>query len=128
MREIKFRAWIEGRNGTMEYGVILSTKGNYCSVEAGWDIQGEYPNISVMQFTGLKDKNGLEIYDGDVLESNQLDANVRVNWSTIWACWECFGMSGTEDFGLLSNISLNNYLVIGNIYENPELLKNKEKE
>jgi len=134
MREIKFRAWLEGTHDNltipkpvMEYGVVLSTEGNYLSVEAGWDIQGEYPTIPVMQFTGLKDKNGIEIYDGDILSktySDDLDDETetvlrKVIWDKNHACF------------ILSNahVAFDVYkcIVVGNIYENPELFKKEEQ-
>lgn len=75
-REIKFRAWLEGKHGSltfaltrMDYDVTISPKGNWCDVESGWDIHGEYDTVPVMQFTGLHDKSGNNtcIYEGDIV-------------------------------------------------------------
>ncbi len=140
MREIKFRAWLEGIHkdtdsepmriieSKMEYGVEVSGKGNYYMV--GGNVS-EYPTIPIMQFTGLKDKNGNEIYEGDILSSTELDADIVVEWLAEDAYWSCKDAHDGEEYGLLSMTYIHKsnkktaYSVIGNIYENPELLKNK---
>lgn len=77
----------------------------------------------LMQFTGLKDKNGVEIYDGDVLNKN----------SHNWVVVDCFesgsvkmnrvGGKGASSNPRLTRWQAETSVVVGNIYENPELLK-----
>ena len=85
--------------------------------------------INFLQFTGLKDKNGNEIYEGDVLEMADNFPAV-VQWNEHEGKWE---MKETQihhdDFGARIH-DMRAYTsipaVIGNIYENPELLKGDE--
>lgn len=144
MREIKFRAWDEVSKKWVYH--IVPNKGCPSAVWEGsfdWDDLLEWK-----QFTGLKDKNGREIWEGDILsfpdtESEYVDVgigNVKVAEFPLNAFFpvefkECeFGMTveGTEH-GINGWISLRAFNedyykmseceVIGNIYENPELLK-----
>ncbi|REK54731.1 MAG: hypothetical protein C6W55_10385 [Thermobacillus sp.] len=72
---------------------------------------------TVGQSTGLKDKNGKEIYEGDILESNHKLFRFEVIWSEDWAMFTVKGGS------VEALIRWATYCeVIGNIYENPELL------
>ena len=74
-------------------------------------------SYSIMQYTGLKDKNGVEIYEGDIVKS-------------LGVSDYCFGVRPVEYIG--SSFTIKGYglcerlvEVIGNIYENPELLESK---
>ena len=69
-----------------------------------------------MQYTGLKDKNGKEIYEGDILLTNNQTYNYEVKFE------DCsFGVQ-TKHYGFINLIGCGELEIIGNIYENPELL------
>lgn len=85
------------------------------------------------QFTGLKDKNSVEIYDGDVMDWSAF-GRYAVEWDDLTACFTstCVEKVATEAF-MYTNLfelnedeTLNSCEVIGNIYANPELLKGGE--
>lgn len=133
-REIKFRAWLQGKHdsinfdfdGFMDYDVTIQN-GQWCSVESGWDIQGQYKSIPLMQFTGLKDKNGKEIYEGDVVCITSIDGKFKIIFDEWYAAFYAVNMGYSDKnknpqkcFNLMRS---NEYFeVIGNIYDNPELL------
>ena len=79
-----------------------------------------YRRVAILQWTGLKDKNGREIYEGDVVfsESNQYYKQDEI-------IWDCFGMGwdiGKKDSWKLRSPMSSKTEIIGNIYENPELI------
>ena len=101
MREIKFRAWNEAENKM------------YYEIE---DIRPRY-KIYLMQYTGLKDKNGKEIYEGDIIEHTIYRFAVPnitpLDRTTYW------DETITDDWMSMSDVD---WEIIGNIYENKELL------
>lgn len=106
MREIKFRVWIE-KGKRMLYDSSLAIKGNQIIEEIG---------TKVMQFTGLKDKNDKEIYEGDIVETRY--GKGKITYDETNACF-------TPNVAAMDFEAWDiDYLeVIGNIYENPELIK-----
>jgi len=110
-REIKFRAW-DGH--IMNYDIYLQhTDG--CNLELNEELNDIY---NLMQFTGLKDKNGKEIYEGDIVKRGDFVDEV-VFESGKFTTKRGFGWAGAVFY--LGNQPMG-FEIIGNIYENPELL------
>ena len=132
MREIKFRAW----NGKMHYDVMIGKV-------VGSKTMPPTPigEANLMQFTGLKDKNGKEIYEGDTVRIadpamwtdewiKDFKGNAEVEWvedgCEYWVHFRIdiwLVLRGCEWDSAVTEIESENLEVIGNKYENPELLK-----
>ena len=143
MREIKFRAWDKEyeemlyqdqnttrNNGIMYCQIMFDDMGH--SVYVGYYGEGgcsERKNTDLMQFTGMKDSNGVEIYEGDIVKTESLcndhsqkgaiAIKVVKFWCGSYHLCELNQDSGANLFGVLV---VSRAEVIGNIYENPELL------
>ena len=115
MRELKFRQW---QKATKHYVYFSLSKG----VSLKFNIE---PDLE--QSTGIKDKNGKEIYEGDILREKWHDSDVHMGRDRIgkveyfcdgYMCW--FRGSAYVSLGMFPT---KNIEVIGNIHENPELLE-----
>lgn len=125
-REIKFRAW-DKENGCWVSidSVALCDDGSIAYLLSEEDDMPPYSEdeVEIMQFTGLKDKNGREIYEGDVLDIGLLnqDGNpvlAPVSYEAYLAGYVLYN----EGHGIWQRIG-GGCEVIGNIFENPELLE-----
>lgn len=94
------------------------------SVAGEWIVNND---IHLMQSTGLKDKNGKEIFEGDILACKTDDEviNVNVFWDEEHALFMFESKKYNEQEPLAELVENNTYPfeIIGNIYENPELLE-----
>lgn len=110
MREIKFRAFIDGE-------MLGPDELAFEEYEPLADQLAGCENL--MQFTGLKDKNGVEIYEGDILDFDEIEWGGKFRPEVV----EISKLIGTFDLcGSLHDLSEWRQ-VIGNIHENPELLE-----
>ncbi|MFE0442728.1 YopX family protein [Aerococcus sp. NPDC058936] len=152
MRDIKFRAWDNGMEMMVYQGddeIYICFDGEkwklldyyrthwetdeygMSEIEQPWEVE----NIELMQYTGLKDSNGVDIYEGDIIrgmdvlsartggrvDDREVVGQVVIDSSSVWG----FSIVVYE-----TEYHLNDFLendqeakVIGNIYENPELLE-----
>lgn len=121
MKEIKFRAWtIEPINDEprMIYDDEKILVGYHCGIFG--DLKHNWRDRIYMQFTGLKDKNGKEIYEGDIVKISE-----HTFGEIIWHEWGGrFGVRFKENTNNCPSMSVSNseYQVAGNIYENEGLL------
>lgn len=129
MRTIKFRAWDTERKDIFDVVAInYKKKRVYSSWNEpnGSNLYAEFDRVVLMQYTGLKDKNGKEIYEGDIVLCKIHDKEYMglVEYTNTYGFYYLSGMgrSDTELWGC------NEKKVIGNIYENPELIQQQDEE
>jgi len=138
MREIKFRVWDKKRKKMFDIYQIM-----FCGVNTSIKLYNPDGGISrwfdvedrfiLMQYTGLKDKKNRDIFEGDILATS----NNGKDGADIWKKEDCAlcevrwkkeysGFLGLGDDDEESIYHINYMEVIGNIHENPELLKGKK--
>lgn len=139
-REVKFRAWVKSekkmmsvagiswmlniQEGNMEVGCLTCA---YQDSSGAWGAGGEHEanEVDLMQCTGLTDKNGVEIYEGDIVQLVDLGhgnlGQYEVEFNDESAGFVMYFNQEIRHF--IDHYSEDEIEVIGNIYENPELVE-----
>ena len=137
MREIKFRVW-DHHDQKMKYAEMewFDDMFAFRFEHRGFE-EEDNSDVVIMQYTGLKDKNGKEVYEGDVLRTphfldengKQLYLYHRVVWSERLTGWQAVNMNETTDPPYVKTGSpqlwvyaKDEFEIIGHIHQNPELL------
>ena len=140
-RVLKFRAWNEDH---MVYSDNITTEDVYFQFDNGtlkayyigdeYDLEagGMVPTsheieTPVMQFTGLKDKNGKEIYEGDILRLDSFDpSDYEVKFIDGAFCLCHKNIPYAHDIHYVHHAGNNQATIVGNIYENSELTEQRK--
>ena len=138
MRDIKFRAYIRDKNPRVpsEINKIVEVKSLYLGSKkaiigySGGNYSIKFDEIELMQYTGLKDKNGKETYEGDIVKFRFKDDREEfpdligyIEYQTTFTAFRIMSNQGSFKIDITEIKFIE---VIGNIYKNPELLEEGE--
>lgn len=120
-REIKFRAWHKYARKMACIDMLDFTLDAYMARAGKLSGSGHLADIELMQFTGIVDKHGKEVYEGDIVKYDDINTHGVVTW-----------MSNSPGFVIINPeksgvfVLHSEWEVIGNIYEHPHLIQERE--
>lgn len=141
MREILFRGkrvnngeWVEGIYYPVKYSGFSIPGGTDYNIltypSGGGEIQAQVISETIGQYTGLTDKNGVKIFEGDIVTYNKEYGGETREKGTVYWCDGAFWVENVQDeegYGLLGALVKYQLEVIGNVHDNPELLEGSNK-
>lgn len=141
-REIEFRGYNQ-KNGKWLYGYYLVNRGKHCIVQDGIQPPSATPEDfevepeSIGQYTGMKDRDGKKIYEGDILRVSDRDEHQKVvvvehghyGWMFYNTRTVVFQWARSHTYNAVKKFwfTFGTGEVIGNIHDNPELAKTTEQ-
>lgn len=122
-REIKFRAWDKYENKIRKVrGINFTNKDLWLKIEDNRIMGANFFEVELMQYTGLKDKNGKEIYEGDIIKfTDNYNTDIPEKIGVVKFNNASFYITDGA-YSCYRWIDIN-IEIIGNIYENPDLLE-----
>jgi hypothetical protein len=123
MRPIKFRAW-DRTNKRMQYNFNPVCRGEWSVFNVSALLESWLMDYELMQFTGLLDRNGKEIWEGDIVETACKERG-KIVFSNAAFWIEYLPPFNWDAMCLAELLGVGNCIILGNIWENPELLEGK---
>lgn len=132
--KFKFRVWDKEERAMLDvHGINFDAHGIWTNELIDDESDGNFiflDDVELMQSTGLIDKNGVEIYEGDIVALKYpYDKRIKTKGIIVWDSYKpCFGISmieTTERYELYRMTARNYLTVIGNVHQNSELLEDE---
>lgn len=125
MREIKFRAWDPASKVMYPVEAINFHGRERVTVQYNPIKKISLDSVYLMQYIGVQDKSGVEIYEGDIIQhqSGKYGTDFEIKWSPILCGFTAMQIESGHPSPQLNQGTMSYFEVVGNIYENPELVE-----